>query len=132
MDRNMIRRNWQSQSIKPANPQILRQGGSGAQAGTVLPAGTRLYKGDRRTSPSGRYELVMQHNGNVVLYRNNPNKIQTRIFDTGTYEGNPYGLGIGHHAVIQADGNLVIYGASKGLGKPDPVIWTSNISSRTG
>jgi hypothetical protein len=86
-----------------------------------------VEKRDRRTSPSGQYELVMQYYGNVVLYRNNPNKIQTRIFDSGTYEGSPYGLGIGDHAVIQADGSLVIYGAGKGRGKPGHVIWTSNI-----
>jgi hypothetical protein len=131
----MIRRNWPSQSmpsqlIKPVDPQMLRQGGSGARAGAVLPPGTRLYKGDRRTSPSGQYELVMQYDGDVVLYRNNPDKTQTRIFETGTYEGNPYGLGIGDHTVIQADGSLVIYGASKGRGKPGDVIWTSNIQPK--
>jgi len=96
----------------------------GALPGCVLPAGTRLSKGDRCTSPNGHYELVMQNDGNLALYRNDFNKTQRKIFDTGTYQGNPYGLGVGDHAEILGDGTLAVYGAS---GEPGDLVWASNI-----
>jgi glutamate racemase len=102
---------------------------NGNEPGTVLPAGTRLNLGDHYTSPNGEYELVMQYHGDLVLYRNNPNGTQTRVFETGTYEGNPYSLGVGDHAVIQSDGNLVVFRANNDGDKPGDVVWQSNTGS---
>jgi hypothetical protein len=71
----------------------------------------------------------MQYDGDLVLYRNNPNGTQTQIFDSGTYENNPYGLGVGNHAVIQADGNLVVYRANNDGDMPGDAVWASNTGS---
>jgi hypothetical protein len=131
---------WQGDEIDVPNaaqmPGIAPQAGAipgwainDNEPGTVLPTGTRLNPGDYYTSPNGQYELMMQHNGDLVLCRNNPNGTQTQIFDTGTYKGNPYGLGVGDHAVIQADGNLVVYGANKDGDKPGDAVWASNSGS---
>src|SRR5215218_11122626 len=42
---------------------------SAARATNVLRAGGTLRPGDARTSRNGRYTLVMQRDGNLVLYR---------------------------------------------------------------
>jgi hypothetical protein len=123
-------RNWiESIKLPPVQPQARGNPArtvSSAQPGAIPPPGTRLNKGDRWTSPSGHGELAMMYDGSLILYRNNPNRTQTQIFDTGTYEGNPHGLGVGDYAVVQADGSLVIYGMKTG-GGPSCVIWTGNI-----
>ena len=95
---------------------------NGNVPGTVLPAGTRLTIGERYTSPNGEYTLVMQSDGDLVLYRNNSNGTQTRIFDTGTY-------GVGNHAVIQSDGNLVVYKYNTDGDQPGDAVWASNTGS---
>jgi hypothetical protein len=59
----------------------------------VLPRGSGVY------SANGKYNLVMQDDGNLVLYRvNGP-----ALWASGTY-----GIAI-QHAVMQYDGNLVLY-----------------------
>jgi hypothetical protein len=96
---------------------------NGNVPGTVLPAGLKLNIGDRYTSPNGKYELVMRFDGDLVLYLNNSNGTQTQIFDTGTY-------GVGAYAVIQSNGNLVVYAANNNSEKPgDVVVWQSNTGS---
>jgi len=84
-------------------------GGSSLSAGHILRAGHEM------TSPNGLYTLVMQHDGNLVEY------LGTRpLWSTGT-EGHR-----GARAVIQADGNLVVYNSR---GAP---VWSSGTGGHSG
>ena len=75
---------------------------AGAAAGSNrLSAGERLAGGQRLTSDSGRLSLVMQTDGNLVLYAPG----SSVRWHTNT-NGNP-----GAYAVMQGDGNLVVYTA---------------------
>ena len=71
--------------------------GGNINAGTVLKPGQIVY------SASRTHELVMQGDGNLVLY-NTTNG--AAVWNSGTY-GNA-----GAYAVFQTDGNFVVYGAS--------------------
>jgi hypothetical protein len=71
---------------------------SAAPARDVVPPGTELAADRPVTSANGQYSLVMQQDGNLVLYAN-PGKA---IWDTHTQ-------GRGLKAVMQKDGNLVVY-----------------------
>jgi hypothetical protein len=102
---------------------------NGGQPGLVIPTGTVLYAGDSYTTPNPKYTLTMQKDGNLVLYKNNPDGSRKAVFATGTYARNPYHLGTGDHAVMQADGNLVIYKANSDGDKPSDAVWSSNTSS---
>jgi hypothetical protein len=73
-------------------------------AGTVLRAGQAIPSGSSLTSPSGRFSLAMQTDGNLVLYDNG-----SFVWNSNT-AGNP-----GAYAVLQTDGNFVVYG---GGGRP--------------
>lgn len=75
-------------------------------------AGELLQKGDSLVSYNGVYHLVMQDDGNLVLYyfsTDTPNapgmQIIARSFDTGT-------RGKGQYAAVQHDGNLAVYTSS--------------------
>lgn len=79
----------------------------------VIPSGTVLERGETYFSPDGRFRLVMQGDGNLVLYRREDDG-EKGVYATGTYvkpDGtlNPHGLGIGHRAVMRPDGNLIVY-----------------------
>lgn len=63
-----------------------------------LSAGAALHRGTFLTSPNGLYRLVMQADGNLVLYSD------SRAIWSAVTTGHP-----GAIAVMQADGNLVIY-----------------------
>jgi len=65
----------------------------------LLPQGTTLYSGDHLVSWDGRFNLVMQDDGNFVIYKKNVGA----VWSTGT-SGNP-----GARIVLQGDGNLVVY-----------------------
>jgi hypothetical protein len=67
--------------------------------GTQIASPTRLNAGDYIKSPDGRYTLVMQDDGNLVLYSADT----ASIWNSGT-AGQP-----GSYAVMQNDGNLVVY-----------------------
>ncbi len=58
----------------------------------------RLGRGDARASCDGRFVLIMQHDGNLVLYQGQEPLWHTATFDTGATS-----------AVMQRDGNLVVY-----------------------
>lgn len=73
---------------------------SGAQA-TSLPTGMILQAGEALLSANGNYRVVMQGDGNLVLYAGS-----SPLWHTHT-SGNP-----GAFAVLQGDGNLVIYSAA--------------------
>jgi hypothetical protein len=70
---------------------------------STLTAGERLATGEALISPNRRYRLVMQGDGNLVLYEGGK-----ALWYTGT-QGN------GVSAVMQADGNLVVYRAGVAL-----------------
>ncbi|MCU9954212.1 protease pro-enzyme activation domain-containing protein [Burkholderia sp. BKH01] len=71
--------------------------------GGVVNEGTSLNPGQTLYSPSTNHELVMQYDGNLVLY-NTTNG--AAVWSSRTY-GNA-----GAYAVFQADGNFVVYGTS--------------------
>lgn len=60
--------------------------------------GETLAAGDAFTSCDGRYSLIMQDDGNLVVY----NGLSKPVWATGTQ-------GAGNTAVFQDDGNLVVY-----------------------
>ena len=60
-----------------------------------------LNPGDSVTTQN-RY-LIMQHDGNLVLYRFNNGQVGEPLWATGTNWGSQ------HRAVFQGDGNLVVY-----------------------
>jgi hypothetical protein len=64
----------------------------------TLKAGQTLSKGTSLKSPSGTYELIMQSDGNLVVYKAGG----TATWATGTSTG--------RRAIMQTDGNFVVYG----------------------
>jgi hypothetical protein len=69
--------------------------------GSLLFGNQILCPNQQLTSPNGRFRLVMQGDGNLVLY-----KRTKRLWQTHT-NGNP-----GAQAAMQADGNFVVYSSS--------------------
>ncbi|MEU7691688.1 NBR1-Ig-like domain-containing protein [Microbispora hainanensis] len=65
-----------------------------------LAAGQEMKAGSELVSGNGRVCLVMQGDGNLVLYRTDDGR---PLWDTGTW-GKPVA-----HAVMQGDGNVVLY-----------------------
>ncbi|MGW7192275.1 hypothetical protein [Streptomyces sp. NPDC054838] len=85
-----------------AAPAECRGPQSGVLA-TIYP-GQRLESGARLEDKVSTTELVMQADGNLVLYAlGNPGGYKLPLWNSGTY-GNP-----GGYATMQADGNFVIY-----------------------
>ncbi|MER7669423.1 hypothetical protein ABTY61_13250 [Kitasatospora sp. NPDC096128] len=95
-----------------------------ALAGTMVSAGTAqaedrsgmnepgiLFQGDRLTA--GDTSLIMQGDGNLVLYRGVPSAPYPVWVAPNT-------LGCGYKAIMQGDGNFVVYNAAS---KP---CWASN------
>lgn len=70
-------------------------------------AGEILHKGDVLTSPNGRYRLVMQDDGNLVMYFFPGN--QSKAYSRWSTSTNRNG---GNYAAIQYDGNLAVYTGS--------------------
>jgi hypothetical protein len=68
-----------------------------------------LQPGAYLLSPNGQYELIMQQDGNLVLYQGgitcNVSCSGDALWDSGT--GSP-----GNYAIMQADGNFVVYQGS--------------------
>lgn len=83
------------QSVASAAPALP------AGAPGVVAPGAVLAENESAHSPNGRYTLVQQSDGNLVLY-SAPNRAE---WDTGTQ-------GAGVKTVMQADGNLVVYSAA--------------------
>jgi hypothetical protein len=71
----------------------------------TLTRGQRLNAGQKLRSDTGGYELLMQVDGNLVLYQ-----AGVALWDTRTW-GNP-----GAYAHMQTDGNLVVYRPEPGGG----------------
>jgi hypothetical protein len=68
----------------------------------LIASGETLSPGDRRSSPQGQYELVMQDDGNLVLYNLVP------IWASDTIAPNT-------RAVMQSDGNFVVYSGEQSI-----------------
>lgn len=97
---------------RSANRQAAQQA-----RGDVLPAGGFLRPGQKRVSRNHRYILIMQKDGNLVLYRaRRRHEVAMWSSQTG---GQP-----GAFAAMQADGNLVVYARSHGA------IYASGTSGR--
>ncbi|VTU41125.1 D-mannose binding lectin [Variovorax sp. PBS-H4] len=76
-----------------------------------------IYKGQLLSSEDGRYRLIMQDDGNLVYYRTSDWSARwwTSTQTTG-----------GHLAVMQGDGNFVVYDASW------RALWQTETSGRPG
>lgn len=91
---------------------------------SILPSGAALspITEDRVVSNNGRFALVMQRDGNLVLY-------DTSVaFPPGrsTWNSDTYGVAV-EGCVMQPDGNLVIYGYPiGGSTHPNPV-WNAGV-----
>ncbi|MGM1062736.1 S8 family serine peptidase, partial [Saccharothrix sp. Mg75] len=78
----------------------------------TLLRGEALQAGQSRTSADGRFTLVMQGDGNLVLYT---------AAGQALWHTNTHGTGA-THAVLQGDGNLVVYTAA-GVAKWNTGTW---------
>lgn len=82
-----------------------------------LAPGQSLQSNQSITSPNGRYMLIMQNDGNLVVYKT-PASVANAIWASNTA-----GSG-GKQVIMQMDGNLVVY---KGNGtSPADAVWASN------
>jgi serine protease len=81
-----------------------------------LSAGQQLFSGQRLTSPNGQYTLVMQADGNLVVWAPGSRP----IWDTRSW-GNA-----GARMAVQADGNLVVWAADR------RVLWHSDTWGQSG
>jgi len=80
----------------------------------ILASGQMLYKGETLKSPNGQYKLILQKDGNLVLYDGG-----RAIWSAGTQDKHTNKL------VMQNDGNLVLYG-------PNGPLWATNTSGNRG
>ena len=87
-----------------------------------LTAGSRLNSGEQLVSSNGWYRLVVQGDGNLVIY----DKAGTAVWDHGQGVRSPQGGG-NYHLVMQVDGNLVMYNTDTG-----EVIWTGIDTNKRG
>jgi len=85
----------------------------------TLNAGESLRAGQQLTSSNGLYRLVMQTDGNLVLYAP-----QGAVWDTGTWRLPPALRPT--RLDLQHDGNIVLYNATNYVG------WSPNIHGRGG
>jgi hypothetical protein len=86
-----------------------------SQGESVLNQGYQMGIGAVRTSPSGHFRLIMQTDGNLVLYR---------VFDyKAIWSTNTANIGA-HKALMQYDGNFVVYTEN------DVAKWSSQTNDR--
>ncbi|MGD3105189.1 hypothetical protein [Streptomyces sp. YGL11-2] len=86
---------------------------------TMLGTGRKLASGDSLTSRSKTTRLVMQPDGNLVLYAvTTPGGPKHPLWNSKTW-GNP-----GAYAVMQTDGNFVVYRKGGGA-KTGGALWSS-------
>ncbi len=93
-------------------PGATLPGSSGTPAyscGTIVPPGEILNPGDQRTSPNGAYTLIMQTDGNLVLYANNlptgPGPLwASQNTPVGNSSINKNGIEAGSTAVVSQNG----------------------------
>lgn len=93
-------------------PGTTLPGSSGTPAyscGTIVPPGEIMNPGDQRTSPNGAYTLIMQTDGNLVLYANNtpggPGPLwASQNTPVGNSSINKNGIEAGSTAVVSQNG----------------------------
>lgn len=90
-----------------------------SNCGTTIPSGTILNQGDSYTSPNGNYTLVMQGDGNLVLYP----KGGGATWAANTADSEQKNGDGGQVAVLQSDGNLQVIDAKNN------VLWQSNTAA---
>jgi hypothetical protein len=95
---------------------------SAAFAANTLGPGETLRNGEYRVSNNGKYELVLQHDNNLVLYRLGATPVA--IWASGTQSTSGVVT-----LTMQTDGNLVMYVHLTAFSKP---IWASNTNGRPG
>ena len=97
-------------------------GGGPTTTSGQLAAGQRLTRGQELDSPSGRFHLLLQTDGNLVLYDGSPSG-QNAIWATNTWtlpaDRSPT------HADMQTDGNLVLYNDA------NQPAWAAGVSGST-
>jgi hypothetical protein len=79
---------------------VAPHGAAAAAGGSILSPGQVLNPGQALHSPDGAYSLVLQFDGNLVLYDPNSKALWAT-----------YAFG-GHVAAMQGDGNFVVYNAA--------------------
>ena len=88
--------------------------------GSTLSAGQQLNQNDYLSSPSGNYQLILQDDGNLVLYRSpGPNEVVEWASNTQGQDS--------QYAIMQTDGNFVIYGP----GGPPNALWSTGTHGST-
>lgn len=100
----------------PPPPPPPPSGPPGSGGPDSLAPDQSLYAGQSITSSDGRFYLIYQSDGNLVLYRNDG----VPLWHTHTYGTSP------GRAIMQLDGNLVVY---DGSGTP---IWASDTAGFDG
>jgi hypothetical protein len=97
---------------------------------STLSPGAFLLEGDMLMSPNQQYQLILQGDGNLVLYPvTDGNEEGQPLWASGT---NGYYV---TQAIMQADGNFVIYAdLQESLGSPPGPgpVWASNTAGNPG
>ena len=83
---------------------------------SILYMGDTLAKGASIYSPGQRYQLTLQTDGNLVIYDSGKN-------GQAIWSSRTNGKAV-NHAIMQTDGNFVIYGFPQAL-------WATNTSAIT-
>jgi hypothetical protein len=81
---------------------------------SILKTSQILYQGEFLQSPNGKFKLVLQTDGNLVLYEG-----EKALWSSETNGKNVKKL------VMQSDGNLVLY-------SPNGPVWATNTSGNPG
>jgi hypothetical protein len=100
--------------VLPTSPEPSSGGGTAGSCGE-LTANVSLTANQSLASCNGDYSLIMQSDGNLVLYQGG----------TALWASNTVGSGA-DEAILQGDGNFVLYTSS---GTP---VWASNTAGNTG
>src|SRR4051812_17766788 len=87
-----------------------------ANSDSILQPNESMVRGESISSKNGNYDLVMQDDGNLVLYRDSD--------DLALWASGTNGAAVSQ-VIMQNDGNLVIYGYNAPL-------WASNTSGHPG
>jgi len=86
----------------------------------LLLQGESLTTNQEMSSYDNRFHLVMQGDGNLVLYQGLPGQSMTALWSTGTWGTS------GNTAVMQTDGNFVLYDSTNGA------LWSSGTWNNSG
>ena len=98
---------------------LVATGSSFAQARDSMTGGESLARGESLYSPNGNYKLILQDDGNLVLYKVMYRK--KRIRPNALWNSGTVGRAV-KQAVMQKDGNFVLYDYE---GRP---LWNSKTS----